>query len=70
MGVRVRASIDERETAIQRVTANSKKNFPSIPGIRVIGAKIAIRASVVAITAKVISFEPTKAALTRCLPIS
>ena len=69
MGAKVSASRELRATAMEIVTANSRKNFPSNPFKKVMGIKIEIKAKEVASTAKVISLEPLKAALTRFQPI-
>ncbi len=70
IGVRVSASRSDKKTATVSVIPNWKKNRPIAPRMNTTGKKIAAMAMVAAMAAKVISTEPSSAALRRDLPIS
>ena len=62
MGVSVSATKPETSTAPASVSANSTNSRPVRPGVKASGANTAASVSVIATTAKEISFTPLKAA--------
>ena len=61
MGVSMRATTNEKKTEMAAVQPNSTKNLPTIPVIKAVGKKTAIRVNVVAMTASPISSAASQA---------
>ncbi len=70
IGDSVRATKPDTSTAPASVRANSMKSLPVRPVMKATGAYTAASVSVIATTAKAISFEPCSAACRRGMPSS
>jgi hypothetical protein len=63
MGVSMRATTSEKNTATAAVQPNWMKNMPTVPPMKAVGRNTAISAKVVAMTARPISSAASSAAL-------
>ncbi len=70
IGVVDREIIIEKTMASDRVMANSRKYLPTMPPISRIGMNTAIREMLIDRTVKPTSFEPSRAAFIRGMPLS
>jgi len=70
MGVVVSENTSDSSTAALKVTANSRKSRPTIPPIARMGMKTAMSEILIDSTVKPISFAPSNAAATGCIPAS
>ncbi len=69
MGVSMRATTSEANTASAAVQPNCLKNLPAMPLMKAVGKNTAIRVKVVAITARPISSAASIAAWYGVLPM-
>ena len=69
MGDSMRATTNEKNTAIAAVQPNCTKNLPGTPAMKAVGRNTAIKVKVVAITAKPISSAASIAAWYGDLPM-